>query len=251
VVGIPLGTFLGNLTGWRTTFVLWSGLSTVVLLAVAAVVPSLPSRNAVPVREVFRLPVNNVRLRMVMISVVLYVLGHFGAYTFVRPWLEANSAATPTYVAVLLIIYGLGGAAGNFVAGHTVTRSLRGTFIAACAGLVASMLLLLAIGHTPAGPIVCLALWGVSFGAANLCQVNITLAAAPDTFEAAMSISTLGYNTSIALGALFGGLVADDLGVDAVIWFGVSLTAASVLVTLLTRRKTATPTPDDELAEVR
>lgn len=235
VVGIPLGTWLGNLTGWRTTFLIWSGLAALVFAAVAVTVPSLPSQNAVSVREVFKLPLRNVRLRVVMITVVLYVLGHFGAYTFVRPWLEQNSSATPGLVAALLIVYGIGGAAGNFIAGHTVTRNLRGTFLAACAGLAVSLLLLLTLGHTLPGAVVCLALWGVSFGAANLCQVNITLAAAPDTFEAAMSINTLGYNTSIALGALFGGLVADHVGVGAAIWFGVVLTAASVVMTLTSR----------------
>jgi predicted MFS family arabinose efflux permease len=235
VVGIPLGTWLGNLTGWRTTFLIWSGLAALVFAAVAVTVPSLPSQNAVSVREVFKLPLRNVRLRVVMITVVLYVLGHFGAYTFVRPWLEQNSSATPGLVAALLIVYGIGGAAGNFIAGHTVTRNLRGTFLAACAGLAVSLLLLLTLGHTLPGAVVCLALWGVSFGAANLCQVNITLAAAPDTFEAAMSINTLGYNTSIALGALFGGLVADHVGVGAAIWFGVVLTAASVVITLTSR----------------
>ena len=69
-------------------------------------------------------------------------------------------------------------------------------------GLVTAMLLLLGVGHTRPGLILAVVVWGVSFGAANLCQINLMLGAAPDTFEAAMSINTLGYNTSIALGAL-------------------------------------------------
>ncbi|WP_245899715.1 MFS transporter [Nonomuraea indica] len=251
VVGIPLGTFLESLTDWRTTFLIWSGLGVLVLLAVAAVIPSLPSENAVPVREVFGLPFRNVRLRSVMFAVILYVLGHFGAYTFVRPFMEDNASATPAFVAALLIIYGVGGAAGNFIAGYTVNKSLRGSFVVACAGLVVSLVLLLTIGHSQAGSIVSLALWGVSFGAANLCQINMTLAAAPDTFEAAMSINTLGYNTSIALGALFGGLFADHLGVTSAVWFGVALTAASLLLTLATGRKASDAAPDAELAGSR
>ncbi|RJL22051.1 MFS transporter [Bailinhaonella thermotolerans] len=236
VAGIPLGTFLESLSDWRTTFLIWSGLSALVLVAVAAVIPSLPSENAVPVREVFALPAVNARLRLVMVTVVLYVLGHFAAYTFVRPFLEQTSSATPAFVAGLLIVYGVGGAAGNFLAGYTVTRSPRGSFVVACAGLVISLLLLLTIGHSPVGAIVSLALWGVSFGAMNLCQITMTLAAAPGTFEAAMSINTLGYNTSIALGALAGGLFADHLGVTAAVWSGVALTAASLLVALGVRR---------------
>jgi predicted MFS family arabinose efflux permease len=235
VVGIPLGTFLGGLTGWRTTFLIWSGLSALVFVTVATLVPSLPSSNAVPVREVFALPLRNVRLRLVLVTVVLFVLGHFGAYTFVRPFLEHRTAASPTFVTVALMVFGVAGAAGNVLAGHTVRRSARGTFVAGCAGLVVSLVLLLAIGGGPAGAVTALTLWGLSFGFVQLSQVNLTLAAAPDTFEAAMSLNTMAYNTSIALGALFGGLFVDHAGVTSVVWFGVALTAASLLLSVLRR----------------
>jgi predicted MFS family arabinose efflux permease len=248
VVGIPLGTVLENLTDWRTTFLIWAGLSLLVLLAVAVIVPSLPSANAVSVREVFGLPIKNVPLRLVLFTVVLFVLGHFGAYTFVRPFLEGNASATPVFITVVLMIFGVGGAVGNFIAGYTVEKSSRGSFIVGCVGLVVSLLLLLTIGDGLAGSIISLALWGLSFGVVQLSQVNMTLAAAPETFEAAMSLNTMAYNTSIALGALFGGLFADNLGVTSVVWFGVALTAASLLLALSTDRKASRIVSDDASA---
>ncbi|WP_433345315.1 MFS transporter [Microtetraspora malaysiensis] len=248
VVGIPLGTVLESLTSWRTTFLIWAGLSVLVLLAVVAVIPSLPSTNAVSVREVFGLPLKNVPLRRVLFTIVLFVLGHFGAYTFVRPYLEHSASATPLIITVVLMVYGAGGAAGNFIGGYTVNKSLRGSFIVGLAGLVTSLLLLLTIGHGQAGSIITMILWGVSFGVVQLSQINMTQAAAPDTFEAAMSLNTMAYNTSIALGALFGGLFADHLGVTSVVWFGVALTAAALLLTLSTRQKAARAVPEDALA---
>jgi predicted MFS family arabinose efflux permease len=248
VVGIPLGTVLENLTNWRTTFLIWAGLSVLVFLAVTAIVPSLPSANAVSVREVFSLPLKNVQLRLVLFIVILFVLGHFGAYTFVRPFLESNASATPVFITVMLIVFGVGGAVGNFIAGYTVNKSLRGSFIVGCVGLVVSLLLLLTIGDGLAGAIIALVLWGLSFGVVQLSQVNMTLAAAPETFEAAMSLNTMAYNTSIALGALFGGLFADNLSVTSVVWFGVALTAASLLLRLSTGRKTSSTVSDDALA---
>lgn len=71
----------------------------------------------------------------------------------------------------------------------------------------------------------------------NLSQINMTLDAAPETFEAAMSLNTLCYNTSIALGALVGGLLADNSGVRSVFWFGAVLTAVSLLVVSGSRGK--------------
>ncbi|MEV6007690.1 MFS transporter [Streptomyces sp. NPDC051976] len=242
VVGIPLGTFLGSLTSWRTTFLIWSGLSATVLVAVVATIPALASENTVTVREVFALPVRNAALRLIMLTVVLYVLGHFAAYTFVRPFMEQRTSAGATFIAGLLIIYGTGGAIGNFVAGYTVTRNLTATFLTARAGIAAALLLLLTTGHSKPGAIAALALWGLSFGAANLCQVNMTLAAAPDTFEAAMSLNTLAYNTSIALGALAGGLLADASGITSTVLLGLSLTTASLLPALASTRRRPAPT---------
>ena len=62
VAGIPLGTFLAGISSWRTTFLIWSGLSALVFLAVAVTIPSLPSDHAVSVREVFDLPRANIHL---------------------------------------------------------------------------------------------------------------------------------------------------------------------------------------------
>lgn len=243
VVGVPLGTILEDLTSWRTTFLIWSGLSVVVLVAVAAVLPSLPSANAVSVREVFGLPRHNARLRLVLTAVVLFVLGHFGAYTFVRPFLEDAASAPAVFITVALMFFGAGGAVGNFIAGNTVNRSLRGTFVVGSIGLVASLLLLLALGGGRTGAVIALILWGLAFGAVQLSQVNMTLDAAPETFEAAMSLNTMAYNTSIALGALFGGLFADHLGVTSTVWFGVVLTGAALL--LMATARDPRPSPAD------
>ena len=243
VVGIPLGTFLASVSSWRTTFLIWSGLSALVLAAVAVTLPSLPSDSAVPVREVFALPRENARLRITMATVVLYVLGHFAAYTFVRPFMEKTSSASAAFITGLLIVYGVGGAVGNFLAGYTVTKSLKGSYLAARAGLVLSLVLLLSVGRSHGGALVALAVWGVCFGAANLCQINLVLAAAPDRFEAAMAVNTLGYNLSIALGALVGGVFADASGVAGAVWSGAALAGLSVLVTFGVRRSEAAAAP--------
>lgn len=239
VVGIPLGTLLESAGDWRTTFLIWSALSAVVFIAVAVTVPSLPSANAVSVREVFTLPLKNVQLRVVLIMVVFFVLGHFGAYTFVRPYLEESTSATVGFITVVLIVFGIGGAVGNFIGGHTVNKSLRGSFIVGGLIMVASLVLLLTIGANKVGVIIAMTLWGLAFGVVQLSQINMTLSAAPQQFEAAMSLNTMAYNTCIALGALIGGLFADHVGVSSVVWFVIVLVALAVILRAVTGRGTA------------
>ncbi|MFE5664982.1 MFS transporter [Streptomyces niveus] len=186
-----------------------------------AMIPSLPSANAVSVREVFELPVRNVPLRLVLVMVVFFVLGHFGAYTLVRPCLEDSTSATVGFITVVLIVFGTGGAIGNFIGGQTVNKSLRGSFIVGGLIMIAAMIL-----------------WGLAFGVVQLSQINMTLSAAPETFEAAMSLNTMAYNTCIALGALIGGLFADHVGVTSVVWFGIVLVALAVILRASTGRRT-------------
>jgi predicted MFS family arabinose efflux permease len=145
----------------------------------------------------------------------------------------------------MLMIFGISGAVGNFIAGHTVTRNLRTTFVVACAGLVVSLLLLLAAGARadrrdrradPLGRFVrCLA--AVSAQPHTRCRAQTPSRPRPNTFEAAMSLNTMAYNTSIAIGALIGGPFVDNLGVTSVAWFGVTLTAASLVLMVSTARR--------------
>ncbi|MFJ6608889.1 MFS transporter [Streptomyces sp. NPDC091289] len=236
VVGIPLGTLLESAGDWRSTFLIWSALSAAVFLAVAVTVPSLPSANAVTVREVFGLPLRNVRLRVVLFMVVFFVLGHFGAYTFVRPYLEEGASATGGFITVVLIVFGIGGAAGNFIGGRTVERSMRGSFVAGGVIMIAALVMLLTVGANDVGVIAAMALWGLAFGVVQLSQINLTLAAAPEAFEATMSLNTMAYNTCIALGALVGGLFADHAGVTSVVRFGIVLVALAVILAAATGR---------------
>ncbi|MGW8669812.1 MFS transporter [Streptomyces niveus] len=194
--------------------------------------------NAVSVREVFELPVRNVPLRLVLVMVVFFVLGHFGAYTFVRPYLEEVTSATVGFITVVLIVFGTGGAIGNFIGGQTVNKSLRGSFIVGGLIMIAALVMLLTIGTYDFGVIAAMILWGLAFGVVQLSQINMTLSAAPETFEAAMSLNTMAYNTCIALGALIGGLFADHVGVTSVVWFGIVLVALAVILRASTGRRT-------------
>ncbi|MGW8992766.1 hypothetical protein ACWGRF_22935 [Streptomyces zhihengii] len=93
------------------------------LHAVAFTIPSLPSANAVSVREVFELPVKNVPLRVVLAMVVFFVLGHFGAYTFVRPYLEDSTSASVGFITVVLIVPASAARAATSSAARPSTRA--------------------------------------------------------------------------------------------------------------------------------
>ncbi|MFF1822559.1 MFS transporter [Kribbella sp. NPDC058245] len=230
VLGVPGGTLLGELLGWRASFAALGGLSLVVMIALYVTVPSLPPL------QVTRLSVVRGALRRskrALLATCLVVTGHFAAYTYVTPFLHSDR------ISLLLLVYGGAGLAGNLIAGTTAARNLRLTF-ATCAGLMAvAMLLLPLFGHTTPGAAVLLVIWGLGYGGVPVCTMSMFAAAAPQAREAATVLFTSSFQAVLSLGALLGGLVVDTWSVSATMVAGGVCVALTVGVVTWSRTQAA------------
>jgi predicted MFS family arabinose efflux permease len=232
VLGVPAGAYLGALAGWRAAFIAAAGLAFLVLVALAVLLPALPAERTVPLSGVLRLlGVPQVRIGLIVVGFL--VTGHFAAYTYVRPVLEDVSGAGAAMVGTLLLVYGVAGVAGNFVAGAGAARSPRGTLLVISAVLAGTVLLIPAAGGSLLMAGVLLAVWGLAYGGVSVSAQTWMLAASPDAREGASSLFVGVFNAAIAAGALLGGLMAGGAGVTSVMWLagalaiGALLTAAS------------------------
>ncbi|MEU1726645.1 MFS transporter [Nonomuraea sp. NPDC005692] len=214
VLGVPAGTFIGHLAGWRTAFLVLAGLSVLVLVALLCVLPPLPARQVTGARVLLDL----LRLRgtgIALLGTFLVVLAHFGTYTYVTPFLEHVTHLPPAVVSAVLLAYGAAGVAGNFLAGRAVATAPRLTF-AVCGGLIAAATALLPLaGTSQAGAVVLLVLWGLAYGGVPVCSQAWFLRAAPGTPEAATVVFTSSFQATFALGALLGGTIVDAFSVSA------------------------------------
>lgn len=84
VLGVPAGTFIGALTGWRTAFVVMGVLSMGVLALMLLVVPPLPPTQ-VTRASLLRTVLNRPGTRFALLLTFLVVLSHFATYTYVTP----------------------------------------------------------------------------------------------------------------------------------------------------------------------
>lgn len=234
VLGVPAGSFVGELLGWRASFVLAGALALVVLVALWALLPALRPEAEVRLGGVLRL------LRVPPVAtglalVALLVTGHFAAYTYVRPVLEQVAGAQEGTIGTLLLIYGAAGVAGTFAAGASATRSPRATLIAIAVVLGTAVAALVPLGGSVAAAAVLLAVWGVAYGGVSVSAQTWMQAAAPHDREAVSALFAGVFNGAIALGATVGGLAADHLGVDEVTWVACALAGAALVVAALGR----------------
>ncbi|WP_354596504.1 MFS transporter [Streptomyces sp. JL1001] len=229
VLGVPSGTLIGDLSGWRTAFAAVGILGLVSLACMLCFMPRVPAGRTVTfsaLPQVFR---GNAGLRAGIALTFLVITGHFLAYTFVRPILQGNGVADSS-IGVLLLTFGVAGICGNFIAGALVTRHLRRCVMGISVVLTAAMavLALADTGAFSAGAI--LVLWGLGYGAVPVTFQTWILDAAPDATEAATSLYVSAFNLSIALGALLGGFAVDGIGTTSVLWAGAALTVLSLFV---------------------
>ncbi|MBX7468749.1 MFS transporter [Streptomyces sp. MAG02] len=232
VLGVPAGTYLGELADWRAAFLAAGGLALVVLVALAVLLPPLPAEQDVRLGGVLRL-FGEPKVRTGLGVVALLVTGHFAAYTYVRPALEEVSGVSAGMIGTLLLMYGVAGVAGNFAAGAGAGRSPRSTLLVISSVLAATVLLVPVLGGSALTAGVLLAVWGLSYGGVSVSTQTWLLASAPRTREAVSSLFVGVFNGAIALGALAGGLAADAAGVGAVMWLGGGLAVAALALTAL------------------
>jgi len=85
-------------------------------------------------------------------------------------------------------------------------------------------------GSHPAMAAATILAWGAAFGALPLCLQVWTLRAAPLSFEASSALTNTVFQSSVAIGALVGGLIVDHGGVGKAWMIGSALALAGALV---------------------
>jgi predicted MFS family arabinose efflux permease len=240
VLGVPAGTLIGDLAGWRSAFVVLAALSAVVLAALVFTLPRLPAET--PTRPAVLLGLlRGGGTRVALAATFLIVLAHFGAYTYVTPFLEQVTGVGPAAVTVMLLVYGAAGIGGNLVLGAMVARFPRAAFAAAAVAIAAATLLLPVLGRDPVGAVVLLVLWGAAYGGVPVCSQTWFANAAPGAREAASVLFTASFQATIGVGALLGGAVVDRSSPSAVMATAgvVALLMALLMAVLVAARKAA------------
>ncbi|GAB2884450.1 MFS transporter [Streptomyces mayteni] len=232
VLGVPAGTMLGELVGWRASFAATAVLALAVAGLLRLALPPLPTVAPIPLRALVRLP-RTPAVRTGLLVVLLLVTGHFAAYTYVRPVLERADGLAAAAIGALLLAYGVAGVLGNFLAGTAAARDPRRTLRAISAALAATVLLLATTGGGVVASAALAVAWGLAYGGVSVTMQNWLMAAAADAREAVSSLFAGVFNLAIGAGALLGGRAVELSGPAGPLWLGGTLVAAALLVTAI------------------
>ncbi|WP_413735955.1 MFS transporter [Sodalis sp. RH21] len=230
-----LGAYLGDLLGWRATFMAASGISIVALLTQFITLPRLPPAD-VPGLGTFVLLLRRRGIRIGLITVMFVISAHFAGFTYIRPFLEQVPRLDVKAISLALLAFGIGGFLGNLAGGFIAERSARMAVALAAILLSAMAFALLFYGAFTNVAFVATAAWGFAFGAIPVGFQTWNTLSAPDHAETAGALLVTTFQIAISLGAVAGGLLVDSLGSPGAIGYSALAALAGGLIMLLLGR---------------
>ncbi|MCL6734315.1 MFS transporter [Streptomyces neyagawaensis] len=233
VIGVPLGTLIGQSLGWRVTFAAVAALGVVGLLGVARLVPDMPKPQGVRLRHELA-AFKNVQVLLAMAMTVLGFGGVFAAITYIAPMMTHAAGFADASVTWLLVLFGVGMVAGNLVGGRYADRALMPMLYVSLGALAVVLALFTLTAHDKVAAAVTIALVGaLGFATVPPLQKRVLdQAQGAPTLASAVNIGA--FNLGNALAAWLGGLVIDaGFGYTAPNWVGAALAVSALVLAFL------------------
>jgi len=208
VLGVPMGTALGQDMGWRTTF--WA-VTAIGVIAFGALLRLLPADKGETGTNILQEigALKNAGVWVALSLTVLFSASMFTLFTYIAPMLTDLTHLSPSGISYTLLLIGLGLTIGNVVGGKLADWNLTRTLLGTAAVIAAVQ----ALFYWTSGSVIpaeaTLFFWAATaFAAVSALQMNAMLFGK----DAPSLIATLNigaFNAGNALGAWAGARVID------------------------------------------
>lgn len=249
VAGVPLGTMVGALAGWRFTFIGVAGLAALALIGIALFIAPHPGAPTASMAERFAIA-RSPGVPRVLALTFFTMMGGFTLYTYLTPYLQEVAHFGSEGVAAMLFLFGVGSAIGNLSGGYAADRWNARRFLLLALLALASILALFAL-MAEAAPVSLAArlagpatlLWGLvgwSIGAAQQTRlVRLQPGHAPIVLSLNSSALYLGASGGAVLGSFALTLAAPGL----LGWIGCACQLFALVALIGTVRTVRAPLP--------
>lgn len=233
VVGVPLGTLIGQALGWQAAFVAVVVVGMLALLGTWRFVPSVGGAAGAEVGAQTRAAFGPRVLAMLGIGLLIFA-GQFTAFTYLTPYLSEVTGISGPAISVFLLGYGLAATAGTWLGGRGADHNPTATLLVANLVLVAALGALYLFGSSPVLAMLALGAWGLAgFAIPPALLLRVTTLARGSDQAATLGISAA--NAGIATGSVIGGAVIAGHGPHATVLVALLIAAVALPATWATR----------------
>lgn len=230
VTTIPLATYLAGIFSWQHSFMLQAVVSALALLSIVIVMPSMPANKVIS----YGSQLNILRKPAVLLSLAMCILmfaGEFAIYSYFADYMMQIKGFNTKSISYLMLLFGITGLAGTWIAGKVLGRSIPLTnifFLAGCNIIVP--LFLYFSGSAPFTTAVIVSFWGVLYAPGVLIATSSISSAAPEALEFANGLTASFANFGITLGTMAGGWMIVHKGVGRTPWLSAFFGLAAIML---------------------
>ncbi len=239
VIGVPLGTYIGNSLHWGYSFYMVGFVGGLTLLGLYLWMPAFAAEDRKQARQSSGM--RNTELWALLGLTAVGTGGFFAWYGYIAPLLMDVSGLPETAVSYAMILAGLGMVGGNILGAKMVGwfRPVRAIAIG-LSGMSAILIVNALVASDPVWVLVmCFLVGTVTFTLAAPIQVSI-IEASGGSAMLATSLNQSAFNIANALGAYLGGLpIALGFGViySGVVGAGLAAQGAVIAIIIWTFKK--------------
>lgn len=227
-IGVPAGTFLGSLMGWRSVFGIMSALTVVLIAWVLWKIPDYPGQSREQKNSVYAV-LTTPGVIPILAVVLAWMTAHNILYTYIAPFLAAHGLGDGTSKA--LACFGIAALAGIWITGMLIDSRLRQLVLISLGAFAVTAIVLGFSNHHPQLIYLMMMVWGLTFGgAATLLQTALARASGEHKVDMVMPINTTVWNLAIASGGTVGGVLLNQWGAQSFPWTLFILVVVALIV---------------------
>lgn len=232
ILGVPGGTAIGQMFGWRATFWCVASIGLIAALAILFLIRPLAGDSKAGYGDEFA-ALRNIRMWTALGTTVFGFGGVFVILTFIAPILRDATGLSSHGVTIALLIFGAGLTIGNTLGGKFADIALMPSLIAilSCLSFIQLLFGWVMFGFT--GTYVLLFFWGIAaFATIAPLQTRVVLVS-PGAPSLASALNISAFNLGNAGGAFIGGVLIDqEFGYPAIAIAGAAVTACGIALAL-------------------
>ncbi|MCO6537569.1 MAG: sugar transporter [Gilliamella sp.] len=236
ILGIPIGTIIGQLVGWRVTFLCIAGIAFCVMILLLRLLPTVPSMDIISIKDIPMVLKRPILLNIYLLIAII-IAGHFTAYTYITPFMKNIGGFNQNVIVLLLLVVGFSGMIGSVIFAKYAEKNPTAIFIIPMLLLITCLLSLYVCSFTLYTAIIQCLIWGLSITIIGMVMQSKVIDAAPDATDIATSVYSGIFNIGIGGGAFIGSKVLILLSIDYIGYVGACFVIIALLLFYFLSRK--------------
>lgn len=236
VLGVPLGTMIGQVVGWRITFLCIAVIALFVLLILIYLLPSLPSTNSILLKNLPSL-LKRPALIHVYILTAIVITGHFTAYTYITEFMNKVGGFYGSTVVFFLLCIGFSGIIGSIIFTKYSEAFPITCFVSTLVFLFLCLMVFYAVSFNIYSVVAMCLFWGIVITMFGMLMQSKVLEAAPDGADIATSVYSGVYNIGIGGGALIGSIVIKHSSITLIGYTGAGFVFVALMIFIFASRR--------------